>query len=364
MNLSIIHVITTIDLGGAEKQLLILAQSQNIGGAKVEVIFLKSHPSLLEAFRRSNIKVSTEFYGLNFFRQLLLLRRKASSSRVVFHAHLPRSELLCALALRPKSFVVTRHNSEPFFLRGPRIISRFLSRFVLSRAKACIAISQAVADFLQNEGELTRSTKVFIIYYGLSRTIVEKRVVIKQEKQRKFEIGTVARLVPQKNVPLLLEAMQMLKADSALNCHLTIAGTGPLREELKLMSLNLGIELEVTWMGQIHEAEELYRQIDLFVLSSSYEGFGLVLLEAMAFGVPVVARRISAIPEVLGERHPGLIESDDPKEMALKIKELLTVPGTREKCLDYQSQQLAKFSIQSTRTSHNVIYKNVLGQNS
>lgn len=129
------------------------------------------------------------------------------------------------------------------------------------------------------------------------------------------------------------------------------------------MSVNLGIELDVTWVGQIHDVAELYRQIDLFVLSSNYEGFGLVLLEAMASGVPVVARRISAIPEVLGEDHPGLIESDDPKEMALKIEELFTVPETRVRCLDYQSQQLNRFSIEITRKSYNVIYKSVLGQN-
>jgi glycosyltransferase involved in cell wall biosynthesis len=363
MNFSIIHVITTIDLGGAEKQLLTLAQSQKSGGAKVEIIFLKGNPSLLESFRQSDIKVRTEFYGLNFLRQFFLLRKRASSNEVVFHAHLPRSELLCALALRPKSFVVTRHNSEPFFPKGISFISRALSRFVLSRAKACIAISQAVADFLQNQGELTKSTKVIVVYYGLFKSIVQKRELSEPDILRKLELGTIARLVPQKNIPLLLKALEIIKSDIDLDCHLTIAGTGPLGEELKLMSVNLGIELDVTWVGQIHDVAELYRQIDLFVLSSSYEGFGLVLLEAMASGVPVVARRISAIPEVLGEDHPGLIESDDPKEMALKIEELLTVPETRVRCLDYQSQQLNRFSIEITRKSYNVIYKSVLGQN-
>ncbi len=364
MKFLIIHVITTIDLGGAEKQLLTLAQSQKNGGAEVEIIFLKGSPSLLESFRQSDIKVKTEFYGLNFLQQFLLLRKRTSSNEVVFHAHLPRSELLCALALRPKSFVVTRHNSEPFFPKAPSFISRALSRFVLSKAKVCIAISQAVADFLQNQGELTKSTKVIVIHYGLSKSIVEKRELIESEIPRKLELGTIARLVPQKNVPLLLKAVQIIKSDIDLDCHLTIAGTGPLRQELKLMSVNLGIELDVTWVGQIHEVADLYQQIDLFVLSSNYEGFGLVLLEAMASGVPVVARRISAIPEVLGKDHPGLIESDNPKEMALKIEELLTVPETRARCLDYQSQQLYKFSIEITRTSHNVIYKSVLGRNS
>ena len=64
-----------------------------------------------------------------------------------------------------------------------------------------------------------------------------------------------------------------------------------------------------------------YRSLDIFVLPSDYEGFGLVVLESMSQGIPVIARRISAIPEVMGENHPGLVDSSNPLEMAKKIEE-------------------------------------------
>lgn len=102
MSLHVIHVITTIDLGGAEKQLLTLATCQKRNGLVVEIIFLKDEPKLLEQFLGSGILVDTEFSKTSFFNQIRRLRAKRSLDSVVFHAHLPRAELLCALSLKKK----------------------------------------------------------------------------------------------------------------------------------------------------------------------------------------------------------------------------------------------------------------------
>lgn len=360
MSLSIVHVITTIELGGAEKQLLMLAESQKIELENVEVLYLKGKPSLLEEFRQAQIEVSSKFSELNFFQQVLELKRRSRNSQSIFHAHLPRSELLCALALKSKSFVVTRHNTEAFFPNAPKFISRLLSRFVLKRASACIAISQAVSDYLQDTKELANSTKVFIIHYGLKNTIINKSQKVQTSAHRKYKIGTIARLVPQKNIPLLLGAIQLLNTEYPSEFHLSIAGTGPLKEQLNSLSIELGIETRVSWKGKILDVETFYRGIDLFALPSNYEGFGLVLLEAMSYGIPVVARRISAIPEVVGIRHPGLVETSSPEEFAKTIIELLTNPEARRKSLVYQSKQLSRFSIEKSQYAHNLIYKNLL----
>lgn len=359
MNLPIIHVITTIELGGAEKQLLTLAECQKMGLENVEVLYLKGNPLLLEQFRQAQIEVSTKFSELNFFQQVLELKKKSKNTQAIFHAHLPRSELLCALALKSKSFVVTRHNAEAFFPRAPKFISRILSRFVLKRASACIAISQAVSDYLKDTRESAKSTKVFIIHYGLKNTIINKSQKIQDFAPRKYKIGTIARLVPQKNIPLLLGAIQLLETKDSSEFHLVIAGDGPLEEQLHSLSIKLGIAKRVTWKGKISDVEEFYRDIDLFVLSSNYEGFGLVLLEAMSYGVPVVARRISAIPEVLGTNHPGLIESSSSDELAFRMKKFLLNSKARERCLDFQEHQLSNFSIKKTALCHKWIYENL-----
>ena len=111
MNYSILHVITTIDLGGAEKQLLTLATCQREKGFDVEVVFLKDKPTLLQDFLKVGVKVDSSFSGLGFLRQVLKLKQRKIQENLVVHAHLPRDELLCALSLRQESFIVTRHNS-------------------------------------------------------------------------------------------------------------------------------------------------------------------------------------------------------------------------------------------------------------
>lgn len=363
MTFSIIHVITTIDLGGAEKQLLILAKCQKQSGAKVEIVYLKNQPYLLSKFRQADIEVSVKFAELNFLQQLLKLKNIAKTKGAVFHAHLPRSELLCALALPRGSFVVTRHNAETFFPKAPRIISSLLSRFVLNRASACVAISQAVAVFLQDSKELPRGTDPFVIYYGLEDTTVNTKQISEFGiKEKQITIGTIARLVPQKNLPLLLKAFQILNVKNPGIFSLTIAGVGPLGKNLRLMSADLNIESNITWADKLFSVEEFYKSIDLFVLTSNYEGFGLVLLEAMSHAVPIIARRISAIPEVLGEFHPGLIESDLPQEFAAKVEILTTNPEAKSRCLEYQTRQLSNFAIINTKDAYDQIYKDIRGR--
>jgi glycosyltransferase involved in cell wall biosynthesis len=360
MKSSIVHVITTIDLGGAEKQLLTLAECQRRNGKEVQVVFLKGHPSLLREFREAGIKVSTEFSVLNFVRQLLTLRKQSNLNGAIFHAHLPRSELLCALALRPKSFVVTRHNAEPFFPKAPRFLSRMLSRFVLKRSYACISISHAVESYLKVSKEAPVDTKLFVIHYGMQDDFGRRERFDDLTNLEKKQIGTISRLVPQKNIPLILQAMHILTFEKERDFYLTVAGTGHLERDLRSMSIRLGIEKNVDWAGKVFQIEEFYKKIHVFVLSSDYEGFGLVLLEAMFYGVPVVARKVSAIPEVLGFEHPGLLVTDRPEELAAKIDEFLLDLDARNNCLSYQANQILKFSISDTRVLHDKVYECLL----
>ena len=358
MNYSILHVITTIDLGGAEKQLLTLATCQSEKGFDVEVIFLKNSPTLIQDFLVAGVRVDSTFAKLGFFRQCIKLRRKKVQEGVVIHAHLPRAEILCALSLESRSFIVTRHNSEAFFPNGPVQLSKLLSRFVLKRAFALISISKAVTSYLKSSREMSESIENYVIPYGLKSTSVLPKGK-KHYRTVPIQIGTVSRLVPQKNLPLLLGALKELNSIRSSHFELTILGTGPLERELRLMSVALGIENVVSWRGQTRDVMSFYRSLDIFVLPSDYEGFGLVLLEAMSQGIPVIARRISAIPEVMGDNHPGLVDSSDPLEMAKKIEEF-TNNNIVLNCLEYQYKQLQKFSIGVTQAAHENIYLKLL----
>ena len=361
MNHSILHVITTIDLGGAEKQLLTLAACQKEAGFDVEVIFLKDRPTLLQDFSRLGIKVDLDFAQSGFLEQWLKLKKREFQENSVVHAHLPRAELLCALSLKSKRFIVTRHNSEAFFPKGPAKLSKLLSRFVLNRSFASISISKAVANYLKNSEEMSGTHDNHVIYYGIKNTSVSPRrnpgVV-----SGPIKVGTVSRLVHQKNIPLLLGALKELNSQQSPRFNLTVVGSGPLKIELQSLSADLGIEEFVTWKGQLQEVLPFYRSLDVFVLPSDFEGFGLVLLEAMSQGIPVVARRISAIPEVMGEKHPGLVDSIAPIDLALKIQTLIFDRDALRRCLQYQARRLKEFSIEKSQREHERIYLSLLAQ--
>jgi glycosyltransferase involved in cell wall biosynthesis len=359
MSYSILHVITTIDLGGAEKQLLTLATCQKEKGIDVEVIFLKDKPTLLQDFLKVGVKVDSSFAGLGFLRQVLKLKQKKIQKNLVVHAHLPRAELLCALSLKQDSFVVTRHNSEAFFPKGSAKLSQLLSRFTLERAFASISISKAVANYLISSREISSLENNHVIYYGLKSTSVSQKKKI-GIRSHSVQLGTVSRLVPQKNLPLLLSALKELNYVNSPSFKLAVMGTGPLEKELQSITVRLGVEKKVTWKGQSKDILAFYDSLDVFVLPSNYEGFGLVLLEAMSKGIPVVARRISAIPEVMGERHPGLVNSDKPIDLANKIREFLDNKEILDSCLKYQAVRLQEFSIDRTQLAHERLYLSLL----
>jgi len=361
MKYKILHVITTIGLGGAEKQLLTLATCQREQGYEVEVIFLKDKPLLLQKFLEVGIRVDLSFVNFGFFRQIRNLKARESTKNLVIHAHLPRAELLCALSLEPKTFIVTRHNSEAFFPKGPARLSKVLSRFVLNRSFASISISKAVANYLKTSGEMGDTQNNHVIYYGIKDTSVSPRSDLRVVSGP-IQVGTVSRLVPQKNLPLLLGALKELSSQESLVFNLTIVGSGPLKTELHSLSADLGIEKLVTWKGQLQDVLSFYRSLNVFVLPSDYEGFGLVLLEAMSQGIPVIARRISAIPEVMGEEHPGLVDSVSPVDLALKIRTVTSDQDALRSCLNYQARRLLEFPIEKSQREHERLYSRLLNQ--
>lgn len=109
---------------------------------------------------------------------------------------------------------------------------------------------------------------------------------------------SVGRLAEEKNHAGLLRAFARL-AESCSDVGLWIAGDGPLREALLRQRAALGLDERVVFLGVRHDVPDLMRAADVFVLSSRFEGFGLVVAEAMASGTPIVATDAGGVAEVL-----------------------------------------------------------------
>jgi glycosyltransferase involved in cell wall biosynthesis len=343
---SIAHVITTIERGGAENQLLILAREQCRTGVKVTIIPLKGATELVQEFTDVGAIVNHSLLNKRVFFQWLKLGRILRHFELA-HAHLPRAELLVALIPRTK-FIFTRHNTEQFFPGAPKFFSNLLSRFVVMRSCRGIAISNAVRRYLITQHEISPEFALDTILYGIPtsqfpdlKRSQEIRLLHNLSKEN-FIIGTVARLAIQKDLPTLLRAFSIV-LNIQSNARLIIIGVGPEKLALLELATELGVDERIIWVGKSPEIAEYLSLMNVFVLSSLYEGFGLVLAEAMVASCPIVAANNSAIPEVIGTGHLGLAETSNPMDFAQKLL-MMRNPEIRQRVLEDQESRLKTFS--------------------
>jgi glycosyltransferase involved in cell wall biosynthesis len=344
----IIHLITTIERGGAEKQLLILTQEQVAQNLDIEIFYLKGIPELKEEFERIGAKVNSSLANQSFFSQVLEFRRIQRSNNFFIHTHLPQAELLAALSCKKKSFVISRHNFEPFWPKKPRFISTILSKYVSSRAVHVVAISHAIKDYLLSSNEVPKNLKITVVYYGFNNQRTKPRSMnqindMELNSTSDFKIGTIGRLVPGKNYQTLLSALaQVCKVNPRIK--LFIVGDGTSKNELLELAQNLDLTGNIIWLGRTEHIDEFLQKIDLFVFPSLGEGFGLVLLEAMLASKPIIAANNSAIPEVLGASYSGLFPTTDSKILSQKILEVAGDSLESQNLVDEYSKQIQLFS--------------------
>jgi glycosyltransferase involved in cell wall biosynthesis len=138
------------------------------------------------------------------------------------------------------------------------------------------------------------------------------------------------RLGPEKNVEVLLRAMAMLR-NSGVRAELAIAGHGSHEPILRALAMELGIAPHVRFLGTLPQDELaiLLRITDVFAIMSTSETQSMVLLQAMASGVPVVAADTRALPEFVGSANGVLVNPHDPAHLAQALAHLLASPERR-----------------------------------
>jgi glycosyltransferase involved in cell wall biosynthesis len=179
-------------------------------------------------------------------------------------------------------------------------------------------------------------------------------------------IGTVCRLIePDKGITVLLQAMAKLTGPPApLACQLLIVGEGPARSQLHDLGQRLGILSRVVFTGMRRDIADLLPLLDVFVMPSLSEGFGIAIVEAMAAGRPVVASAVGGIPEIVQHEETGLlVPPGDPVALAAALRDLLTRPD-RARALGACGQQRARerFSIEVAVKRHEDLYEKLMAK--
>lgn len=280
--------------------------------------------------------------------------------------------------LYPGRSVVTIHDITPFFFPGNKmnsLIRRLAFRLVftasIKKASAVIAVSASTKrDIIRHFG--AKESKITVTYEGVSDDfrILPNRDKIREELSAKYGISKPFIFYTgvwrnHKNIVGLIKAFAIFKKDFGSAYQLVLGGKeDPFYPEVKKTIRSLNLENDIICPGFIPAGElcQFYNICSLFVIPSFYEGFGLVGLEAFASGAPVVASRITSLPEVLGES-ALYFDPNDHQEMAEAMKKVLTDSDLREKMIKSGHRRLEDFSWRRMAEETYKIYRKILEKN-
>jgi glycosyltransferase involved in cell wall biosynthesis len=335
-----------VDFNMTKVILIILCREQIKIGLEIQIVYFKGLPTLKQEFETIGVTV-TEISG-NLIRQVYRLRKLIKNSRAsIIHAHLPQAELTSVLSKGRVPLVISRHNAERFMPGGPIWLSKLLSKFVIKRTNARIAISHHVDSFLSNSGESMEGYPFTTIYYGYNFRSGKKK--LRKSNNGTLKLISIGRLVPQKDYVTLFRALSIMKIRE-ISWSLIILGEGPMYEDLKALSRQLNISKEISWVGKTSEVFKYLNEADILVLASVYEGFGLVTLEAMDAQVPVVCSNIPTLQEVLGEQYTGFFNVRNPESL---VDVLLYAQANLDKLL--AQMQIRKRYFDSIRMAREIL---------
>ena len=253
---------------------------------------------------------------------VLLVRLVRSLRADLVHTHLVHADAHGGVAakLRGAKLVSTKHNDDPFRVGPFRHVERGLCRL----ADRIVTITDALRDFtIERVG--VPVGKVETIHYGLDDLPEAWGVNPNDGVPADARILlAVSRLTQQKGLDVALRALPLLPHDTVL----VVLGEGPERAILEQLARELGIERRVFLLGRVPDVAAWLRRATVLVHPARWEGFGLGVLEAMLAGLPVVASRVSSLPELVVDGETGLlVEPDDPSALALGAARALEEPG-------------------------------------
>ena len=327
------HIHRIGGVGGSERHLLALLPALADRGLDVRFIGLDDVNNAPDPFYDRLDAAGIPFTRLPCARDLDVRLAGGLVSAVrtfrpdLVHTHLVHADVygvLASLGVRTK-LVSTKHNDDPF--RRGRF--RYAERLLTRRTARVICITEALRRFNVEQVGLP-AAKLDVVHYGLDAVpdawgpadggiggIPENARVV---------LG-ILRLVPQKGIDVALVALAQLRPEYP-DLHLVVLGEGPQRDELLRLAAELGVGDAVSFPGRSGDVTGWLNRAELLVHPARWEGFGLALLEAMLAGLPIVASRVSSIPEIVIDGETGvLVAPDDPAALARAISDVLAGPS-------------------------------------
>ena len=356
--LTVFHVDGERGFRGGERLLLDLAKALRARGHRNVVVCRQGSALQTRAgifgFETLGLPFSHPWDIISAWRLRKALKRSPASSTVV-HAHSAHgANLARAASLGLKTInIAHRHVDFP-------VSSRLSLWWKYAGAQKVIAVSQRVKNVMVASG--AEPGHIRVVHAGLDLEALplspsappngtrEKLCSQLHIPPQGPWIGNVAALVDHKDQTTLIEAMRRV-AEIHPTAQLLIVGKGELEGRLKALVQEFRLQGRVHFTGFQEDPLSIMRALDLFVLSSHMEGLGLVLLEAMACSVPIVATRAGGIPEIVQEGVSGvLVPPRNPEQLAQAILGCLNDPekrkslaaGGKDRLKDFTAKRMAR----------------------
>jgi len=372
--MKLLHVITTLDVGGAEMHILAQVRGQCAAGHQVRVAYLKGQGTLADDFRAAG----AEWVGQVPFDLLFPLRlREHLNWADLVHSHLLKADMATAVSAtllgKRNRLISGKHNDEQV-LKRPLV--SFIHGLLGNLPARTVVLSQHVGRFIEQYGKVPHS-KQSLVYYGLDPAPFEaaRRKPAAEHAALRATFGfepddivfvCVARFAPQKAHDVLLRALASASADVPA-IRLLLVGDDPFgdgRHKAERLAHELGLSASghVHFAGIRRDVPDLLALSDVFVMSSLWEGLGLVFLEAMACELPVLSTDVSAIPEVVVAGETGLLVApSDAEALAQGMRELALDPDLRASMgRAGHARVLDVFSLERMVTQTLAVYDDVL----
>ncbi|MCI0916087.1 glycosyltransferase [Pseudomonas stutzeri] len=348
----ILYVITGLGMGGAEHIVANLADKAHSKGFEVKIAYLigdvKVRPTdsgieLVPLGMKSYFSL-----GIALWRLCRLMQRFKPD---VVHSHMIHANLLARFSrifIRCPRLVCSAHSSNEG--GGLRMLAYHLTNRL---GDVFTNVSHNAARALEKAGAAPAGSIVPI----LNGIDAERFKPYEKRKNDVFTIIAVGRLEEVKDYPNLLGAISML-SDCYSDFKLRVVGDGSQRAQLEALADSLRLSGKVEWLGVRQDIPELLNRSDLFVLTSAWEGFGLVVAEAMACGLPVVATDCGGVKEVVGDVR-SLVKPKDSAALAAKIVEVMNMPSDKRDLVGKRNRQriVDNYSLNTMFDNYRNLYK-------
>jgi len=361
--MKVLHLISSGGMYGAESVILNLCMAINAAGqhsSALAVFANTAEPNL--QLRDAALAAGIETHTVECRGQMdssvpgRVLRLAESIGADIVHTHGYKADIYAWWGLRRSgiSLVATCHNwvDNDMALR----VYGFVDRAVLRRFHRIVAVSEGVRTRLRRAR--VAAERIALIRNGISLSPFEGASSRDTAPDQQIcTIGLVGRLSPEKRIDNFIRTAGTLSKDFPSSCFL-IAGDGPERENLEILIHDLGLADRVRLLGQRHDMPSVYASFDALVISSETEGLPMVLLEAMASGLPVVATAVGEIPVVVKEGETGiLVRPGDDAALTGAVRKLLADNALRRRMgTNARARAAAEFSADRMAADYIGIY--------